>query len=144
MDEATPSLRRDYLAALGIEPLVLRAVARPAGAVAGSLLPATESLSIAPVVKRGTARLQLRMDEADPFAGPHAVLLRSVVRALGLDPGDVCFEPRAAVPVLAFDHADAQAHAITLASLRDGRAKRAFWPTLRRLRVRLRSSEIAS
>ena len=143
MGEATPSLRRDYLAALGIEPLVLRAVAKPNGAGDGSLSPALETLPSTPAAKRGTARLQLRMLEADPFAGPHAALLRGVVRALGLAPGDVCFEPREALLVLAFDDAGAPGDGPTLAALRDARAKRALWPTLRRLRARLRGSEIA-
>ena len=84
--------------------------------------------------------MQLRLTDADPLAGEHAALLGGVVRALGLHLADVCFDPREALPVLAFDSADApaQVHAPALSALRGACAKRALWPALRRLRRSVR------
>lgn len=145
MGEAMPSLRRDYLAALGIEPLVLRAAGarEVSGVSTGAARVSEADAAVSGSGAVGIARLQLHIADADPFAGEHAMLLRGVVRALGLDLADICFDPRGTLPVLAFDSGDtpAQVHAPALAALRGARAKRALWPALRRLRRSVRRSE---
>ena len=141
MGEAMASMRHVYLSALGIEPLLLRAPSlRDVPGASSATRQASESGPSSPVEPAGMVRLQLRLAEADPLAGEHAALLRGVVRALGLDLASVCFDPREALPVLAFDSVDApaQVHAPALAALRGARAKRALWPALRRLRRSVR------
>ena len=209
----TASLRHDYLAAIGLEPLVLRtdstrrdpadaATARDAAArlldahgdqashganessvhahgqgasrsasstpehALGSRAPRPDVQADAGVTSRPgvaadtadglfaprPARLHLATPDAEDFAGPHAALLRALVRALGVTESDVRFAPHPALqddpagaagdalPILAFgvpsDTAALQAQA--LAQLRDAAAKRALWPVLRRLRRTLR------
>lgn len=136
------SQRHDYLSALGIEPLVLRAAAaRDVTGVSSGVPQGSEADATASAAGQAkVARLQLRLAEADPLAGEHAALLRGVVRALGLDLAEVCFDPREGLAVLAFDSGEkpAQVHAPALATLRGANAKRALWPALRRLRRSVR------
>lgn len=139
------SLRRDYLSALGIEPLVLRAAApdAPQAPLAAPQAAVADRASSVATAANVRLRLQVRSTEPEPLAGAHADLLRGMLRALNVEPAEVSFELHEALPSLAFgaDAGAAGVRAPALAALRDAHAKRALWPVLRRLRRQLRGMQ---
>jgi len=89
-------------------------------------------------VGQGGARLVLLANGDALLRGPHAALVRSLLRALRVQESDIRGEPHEGIPAIAFGHdAPGALRAPGLAELRTGRAKRALWPTLRALKKRL-------
>lgn len=160
--------RSDYLLALGIEPLVLRRVAgrgtgdgvqaapgnvddapasNPAADARRDRAPA-QRVDASPPSNAGAdaglfapqpARLRLQVEGIVAFDGPHARLLRALVRAVGVVEAEVRFDAsEAALPAIVLAAHGDDVLAASPADLRSARAKRAAWPQLRRLRRRLR------
>ena len=96
--------------------------------------------AFAPVRERRV--LVMLSPEANLLRGPHAALVRALLKALGVNEDDVRGEPVPGAPTLAFGLAAAGATcAPALDALRSGAAKRALWPALRALRARLRAAD---
>lgn len=141
-----PTLRIDYLAALGLEPMVLR-TADAAAERADAATPRPESRSATVPAARqavpdeglfGPRAARVCVLVADG-AGAQERLLRQIVQALGVALAEARFEAEAGVPTVAFGATSGDALAMpALHELRTARAKRAAWPALRRLRRRLR------
>ena len=85
-------------------------------------------------------RRLVMLSSESPLRGPHATLVRNLLRTLGVREEDVRGEPQPGTPTLAFglDAPDA-IRAPSLAELRTAAAKRALWPQLRALRKHFRS-----
>lgn len=126
-------LRRERLAALGIELLMLRDRA-PASVVEAPIVS-----SDAPVRPR---LVVAGIDVATMTGGSDAALFSSLIAALGLTRDQVSSEVQSGVPTLVFGSGgNAESIRVApLAQLRQPHEKRAAWPVLRRLRAALRGA----
>ena len=89
------------------------------------------------------ARLCFLLPEDDGLDGPNARLLHAIAHAAGVLPAELGIAPDAGIPVIRFAPGSSpgvEPQAPAPAALRSAQAKRALWPTLRRLRRSLRSS----
>jgi DNA polymerase III psi subunit len=122
----------EHLAALGIELLELRPLARAA--------PAPTQAQSEDVPTATSYRLRVCVAQSSR----QAPLLQSVIRALGLRPEEIVHVDFPGLPTLAFaPDIDQGVNAPALEHLRRASSKRALWPALRRLRRQLLSANRA-
>jgi hypothetical protein len=129
---ASDPLRRERLAALGIDVLTMRDRGVAADAVPD------------PIGSDGATSIRLVLAGARGAwdGGESAALLTALLASIGLRRDEVSIDARPGVPILSFGDAGDEGEVVRLAplaKLRQPHEKRAAWPALRRLRRLLRS-----